>query len=717
MQAELTFLRRVQQFDALGGRELVGRDVIRHVRGVVAALQVRAVAADASDDRHAVGVGAERDRVHVPRIDVADVGHHGLQPASLAVGRLAEVEARQPGLGVGLAAGDQVEVVFHARRERVVHEVGEVPLEQRHDRERRETRHERRALLAHIPAILHGRDRRRVGRRPAHAELLEPLHQRSLGEARRRLRLVPAGLQIVDRQAIALGHVRQHALLVLQLGVGVVRPLHVRTEEPGEQDRLAARSEHGVAAVSGGHPEADRYRLTAGVGHLRRDGALPDQLVEPELLGSERLANLLGTAEPFACRADGLMRLLCVLHLLGVGTRLIGQVGGAVALRDQRASCGDGRVRQRRRVGSHVRDEPVLVQTLRERHGLRRREPELASGLLLQRRGHERWIRPTRVRLAFDAAHRDRSIDQRVSQHHAGGLVEQHDTVAGDLTGRVEVATGDDLAAVDLQQRCAERGLVGLGRGVTEPALEVPVRAGHEAHPLALPLDDDADRHRLHATGRQAAHDLLPEHRADLVAVQPVEDAPRLLGVDKATVEIARVLDRMADRLWRDLVEDHPPDGHLRVQHLQEVPRNRLALAILIGREIELVGLLQQRLQVADLVLLVGGDDVQRLEVVVDVDAEVGPLLLLVRLGDLRRLRRQVANVTDRRLDHVLVAEKSRDRARLCRRLHNDQGGTHRLDTTEGCPRGCQTPALKPRAPNGRARPSGDTVTASTRDP
>jgi hypothetical protein len=37
-------------------------------------------------------------------------------------------------------------------------------------------------------------------------------------------------------------------------------------------------------------------------------------------------------------------------------------------------------------------------------------------------------------------------------------------------------------------------------------------------------------------------------------------------------------------------VEDHAAHRHLRLQHLDEVPRDRLALAILVRREQELVG-------------------------------------------------------------------------------------------------------------------------------
>jgi hypothetical protein len=69
------------------------------------------------------------------------------------------------------------------------------------------------------------------------------------------------------------------------------------------------------------------------------------------------------------------------------------------------------------------------------------------------------------------------------------------------------------------------------------------------------------------------------------------------------------------------------------VQHLDEVPRDRFALTVLVGGEVELVGLPDELLQLRDLGALLLGYDVQRLEVVVGVDSETRPRLVLVGLG------------------------------------------------------------------------------------
>src|SRR5436190_20828985 len=106
------------------------------------------------------------------------------------------------------------------------------------------------------------------------------------------------------------------------------------------------------------------------------------------------------------------------------------------------------------------------------------------------------------------------------------------------------------------------------------------------------------------------------------------------------------------------------------------MPADRLALAILVRCEQELVRTLQLLPQRRDYPLLVRVDDVVRLEPVVDRDSERAvPLPLLLR--DLGRALRQVPDVADARLDHELWAQIARDRFRLCRRLDDDQLPCH----------------------------------------
>ena len=67
-----------------------------------------------------------------------------------------------------------------------------------------------------------------------------------------------------------------------------------------------------------------------------------------------------------------------------------------------------------------------------------------------------------------------------------------------------------------------------------------------KGHALALALADQTDGDRLHAARRAGLVDRAPEHRRDLVAHEPIEEATSLLGVDEAQVEVAGLVDRLA---------------------------------------------------------------------------------------------------------------------------------------------------------------------------
>ena len=177
----------------------------------------------------------------------------------------------------------------------------------------------------------------------------------------------------------------------------------------------------------------------------------------------------------------------------------------------------------------------------------------------------------------------------------------------------------------------------------------------------------------MHTSGAEPWHDLLPQHGRHLVAVETVEHAAGFLSVDEVTVELTRVVECAEDCLLGDLVEDHALHGNLRVQHLEQVPRDGFALAILICCEVELVAFLEKRLELLDLIFLVGRDNVERLEVVVDVDAHAAPLFALVGSGDVGGVARKISDVTDRGLHDEIVAKVLRNLLGLCGALHDNK--------------------------------------------
>ena len=117
-------------------------------------------------------------------------------------------------------------------------------------------------------------------------------------------------------------------------------------------------------------------------------------------------------------------------------------------------------------------------------------------------------------------------------------------------------------------------------------------------------------------------------------------------------------------------MEHHAAHRHLRLEHLEHVPADRLTLAVLVGREDELVGTLQRPLQVGNHLLFRVVHDVGRVEVVVGIDPgqpAVGIDLVGVVLLQFFLVARQIADVADAREDLEVVAEIARDRARLGR--------------------------------------------------
>ena len=210
------------------------------------------------------------------------------------------------------------------------------------------------------------------------------------------------------------------------------------------------------------------------------------------------------------------------------------------------------------------------------------------------------------------------------------------------------------------------------GRARAERRVDVPVPAGDEVEALPLALDDQPHRDALDAAGGQPLRDLAPEQRADRVPDQAIEDPARLLRLDEVEVELAGLLQRAPDRRLGDLVERHALDGHLRLQHLDDVPADRLALAVLIRRDVDLVRPGERLLEAAHLGLVLRRDHVVGFVGVVDVDAEGEPLGIL---AGLLGVRGEVAHVPHARHDAVAGAQEALDGAGLGGGLDDHEAG------------------------------------------
>ena len=378
----------------------------------------------------------------------------------------------------------------------------------------------------------------------------------------------------------------------------------------------------------------------------------------------------LGRAEGASGGANRLVRFLGVLGLLGVHARLRGKVVLAVHLPHLRARGGHGLRAEIGGVGTHVGDVPALVQPLRGAHGAGGGKAQFAAAFLLQRGRDERRVGPLREGFFLGAGHGERLPGQAVRQRLRLGPGQQADVravlqFAGE---RVEVLADRQLLSGDVGQAG------GKGRALRRAARDdqIPPGRRNEAHPFALPLYQHAGRHALHAARAEFGGDLFPQHRADLVAVQAVQGAPGLLRFHQVGVDLPGRGNGGLNGLARDLVKDHALDRHFRLQFLVQVPGDALALAVVVGRQNDLVGAGGQLLELGDMRAFFRGHHVQRLEVVFHVQAQPRPGLALVLLGDVRRTLGQVADVPDAGLHRVPLSEVFLDGAGLGRRFDDD---------------------------------------------
>ena len=388
------------------------------------------------------------------------------------------------------------------------------------------------------------------------------------------------------------------------------------------------------------------------------------------------------------------MGLLSALAAVFEHADLRAEVGVAIAFGDALPGGPDRLVRQRDRVGSHVGDLPLFIESLGDLHCLAGRHPQFAVRLLLQGAGGEGGVGPAGLFAFLDPGHvpgggggAGGEFLEAVAEGGDGRFVEQQHIAARarfrfePTGGLVEVTALGDALALDGGQF----GFEFSAAGGFEADLEVPPGGGAEGPPLELAQDNEPDCHRLHPTGGELGGDLFPEQGGEGVAVEAVEDPAGLLGRDEVVVKLAGVADGLLDRLAGDFGEDHALDRDLGLQDLGEVPANAFAFAVFVGREDEFVGLLEGRFEFADQLLFLGGDDIQGVEPGIDVDPEAGPGEFLDFGGNLGGTFGEVADVPHAGQHLVVAAEIAVDLLRLRGRFNDHQPLVLLLGHVESC--------------------------------
>ena len=445
-----------------------------------------------------------------------------------------------------------------------------------------------------------GRYGGRIGTRTAYALLLHRAYERGLGVAAGRLGEALLLIQLFAPGALALGQVgyaldRRGALVVL--GVLIDRGI-------AREHKLGIAGAEAVSGAAGVHGDV----VVHGVGHLAGGEPAPDEPVEHVLLARQVVAHHLGRQRGIG-RAYGLVRVLRACASL-VAPGLGGAVRLAVVVGYKAARGGERLLAETQRVGAHVGyeadgalagDVHALVKLLGYAHRAARGHAQAAAGLLLQRAGDEGRRGAALLLAALHGVYRKRVV--LYVGYDAVDLLLAFDV---DLFLALAVVARGELAAVVAQQR----------------GVEQPVLLGHKGAYLLFAVDHHARGHALHAAGAEAAADLLPQQRTQLVTHDAVEDAPRLLGVHQVYIYFARRLDALRDHFLRYLVEGHAHGLVVgQAEQLLQMPGDGLSLAVRVGREVDDVRLFRALFELGDDVLLALDRDIVRLEAVFYVHA------------------------------------------------------------------------------------------------
>ena len=276
---------------------------------------------------------------------------------------------------VDLAVGDAVELLFQVGGEIIFDIAPEEAFEERGDDAALVFRDQAFLFQPHIAAVAQGGKNRHIGRRPSDAELFELLDDRGFRIARRRLGEMLGRFDFPHADLVGPRHGRQAPGVLVFL---VVEIFMIDLEEAVEFHHRAVGAEGVMLAVEARGAKIGGGALHLGTFHLAGDGALPDEIVERQLLAIERLAHRSRMARQLG-RPDRLVGFLGVLGLRRVTARHRGQIGFAEILENGIARGGDGFARHVDAIGAHIGDEAhglaadvdALIEALGDLHGLR----------------------------------------------------------------------------------------------------------------------------------------------------------------------------------------------------------------------------------------------------------------------------------------------------------------------------------------------------------
>ena len=313
------------------------------------------------------------------------------------------------------------------------------------------------------------------------------------------------------------------------LFIVVVLGFFIDREETVE---LEHRTGHAQLVVTGSDVNAGL--VENGGLHLRPDKALPDEIVEFELVFLQVLFYRVRRVKN-GSGANSLVGVLCALLGL-IGSGLVRQVVGAEPLGDKFSQFLHGLIADAGRVGAHVGNQTdralfaqldAFIEPLRQRHGALDTEAKLARRVLLQGAGDKRGNRVAPPLLARD-----------------GGDVVDRLLQRGHVLVRFLLVGNEKFFAVVFDEPGVENRRLGGG----EIGGNGPVLFLLELADFAFPFHYQPQGNGLNAPGGESPLDLVPKNRADLITDQPVEHAAGLLRVHAIGVNGPGMLESLLHR-------------------------------------------------------------------------------------------------------------------------------------------------------------------------
>ena len=547
-----------------------------------------------------------------------------------------------------------IQLRLHAGRETNIHDVFEPSLEHVANRNTYLGRTKSVTLPLNVVPIHYRRNDRRVRAWTPDPKSFQLANQVRLSETRRWSSELLLARNLTLRQTLITRKRRKYPR-ILRIRILVPR-LQVKRSVAIKQHPSSSRPQPIHSIRRRNSINLNGGALQQSVRHLARNRPIPDQTVQPPLVITQKSTQRV-RCPVYRGGTDGLMRLLSVPRPRAVPT-WPAAVAVAETPANVRGSLAQRRIRNRRAVRSHVRDEPctfatkvnAFVKRLCHAHRPIRIEPERTCSLLLQSTRDERRTRTVLALPSLDIGNTITRRFQIANQPRCQLAIRYQRRLIIPRRSRLT------LAFRNLDQLGNDRRRVTLFPKMRE---YLPVLDRDELLDLSFAVHDEPQRNRLHPTGRLPACHLVTHERTQLESNEPVQDATCLLRVHQLIIDRTGVSECTFDRILRYLMEHHAPRRLSRdFQQLREMPRYRLSLTVRVGGEVDL-RTVSRTPQARDYLTTICRHDVTRLEIVLNINAECTV--------------RQVADMPYRCLDVVASTKIPLDRPRLRTRLHDHE--------------------------------------------